>query len=338
MPNPQSVEKQPFAFEPPAGGDITFRSKDGIAFSVHSIILGLVSPVFSDMTTVGKKSGETIDLDDDAESISILLAFVYPSSIWPTIDSVDMLEKCLQIAQKYNIEKIPQALDRDLSLNSSLINSWHSDPLRIFRLAVNHGLRKTQTLAAKAIAPNHIDLRQPSEVVKVAQEYPNAAHVVGLVGAQTIRVVILADILLELHDDLLPKTNLVPGANQKKDFTDAEGGTLMMCNRCIARSSHFWSVNTRPTEYIPSWLHGWTREAYRALSDKPLEHCGFLFTLDALIGLEDYLDVCEGCIEAAKHASFHSFGRPGEVFESWASDVKHLIMRELKKLDPLYSL
>ncbi|KAG9110204.1 hypothetical protein FRC07_008221, partial [Ceratobasidium sp. 392] len=231
MANDQGAKKSVVAFDPPSGGDISLRSKDGSVFCVHSVILGLVSSVFSDMFSIGKSSGEVIELDDDSESISLMLAFIYPSGIWPTIKSIDILEKCLEIARKYNIEKIPQALDRDLALseaNTGLIR-YYEDPLRVFRLAVTFGLRKCQTLAAKAITPNHIDLRKPAEIVKVAQEHSNMAHVIGLVSVQTMRTKILTDVLFNFEGDFLPTTYAVVNpAGKHPKYTDADDGGLMM--------------------------------------------------------------------------------------------------------------
>ncbi|KAG8739417.1 hypothetical protein FRC12_016333 [Ceratobasidium sp. 428] len=163
----QQVANRPaFVFDPPAGGDIILRTADDTVFCVHSVILGLVSSVFADMFSIGRSSGEEIRLDDDSESIALMLAFVYPSSITPIIDKIDLLEKCLIISQKYNVQKITQTLDRDLSRSEPQTRFIRSGdhPLQIFRLSMTYGLPECKLIAAKAVMPRHIDFFKPEEI------------------------------------------------------------------------------------------------------------------------------------------------------------------------------
>ncbi|KAG8708304.1 hypothetical protein FRC09_001331 [Ceratobasidium sp. 395] len=339
--NPREKAEDPaFVFEPPPGGDVSLRSVDGSVFCVHSIILGLVSPVFSDMFSLGRSSGEAIDLSDDSESVSLLLAFVYPSSVTPTINKLGTLEKCLLIAQKYNVEKIIQTLDRDLSLSEAKTGLIRrSNPLQAFRIAVTYGLRECQTLAAQAIMPRHISLLNPKEIVNFAQEYPTAAHAIGLVSTQLLRAKILSEVLFCFHSEFLPRTSMIVDPGQTSDFLNEGGGELLMCDGCISRTNDFWTCQDRPIEYVPSWIHGWSRVAYEELVDRPLDECPHLFDVSFMSSLtEDCMDVCEDCIHAATNAKSYYAGRPGEVFEDWASGVRALLRRELTQLDCLYSL
>ncbi|KAG8765921.1 hypothetical protein FRC12_007191 [Ceratobasidium sp. 428] len=347
MASRQNDERLDFIFDPPTGGDVLLRSKDERTFCVHSVILGLASSVFLDMFSIGRPSGEAIQLDDDSESISLLLAFIYPSSIWPTIRDIDTLEKCLVIGQKYNIEKIPQALDRDLSqlseANIGSIISQCRDPLRIFRLTVTYGLRNCQTLAAKAITSGHIDLLDPAKIVKVAEEYPHMAHVIGLVSVQAVRTKILADVLFKFSDrpDVFLPTAWKPlkRASKNQCFTDTRGSGLMMCDKCVSYSPEFQSPNVDEVYYFPSWVNAWSRAAYTELCLAPLDQCERLFELSSLGWfVRQEPGVCDECIDAAIEASSDEYERPGEVYENWASNIKAILKRELEQLDVLYSL
>ncbi|KAG8745676.1 hypothetical protein FRC10_007373 [Ceratobasidium sp. 414] len=325
MSNRQGAKGPAFVFGPPPGGDVSLRSTDGSVFCVHSVILGLVSSVFADMFSIGRPSGEEIQLDDDSESISLVLAIIYPSSVTPIIDKIDTLEKCLKIAQKYNIETITQTLDRDLSRSEAqtrLIRS--NDPL---------------PLASKAIMPRDIDFGEPAEIVKAAQEYPASAHVVGLVSAQILRAKILAEVFFTFEDDFLPETYVVAKYRQESEFIDGNGGGLMICDNCAARLSDLRSSGSRPLAYIPSWLYGWSRHAYDMLVAMPLDECKYLFEPSVLTTwVKDHMDACADCVEAAIEARTYFGGTPGEVFENWASKVRRILGKILEELDCLYSL
>ncbi|KAG9119135.1 hypothetical protein FRC07_006001 [Ceratobasidium sp. 392] len=340
MSNGQVNDRPAFAFEPPPGGGVSLRSSDGSVFCVHSVILGLVSSVFADMFSIGRASEEEIRLDDDSESISLMLAFVYPSSMTPTIDRIDLLEKCLKISQKYNVQKIIQTLDRDLSRSepqTRLIRS--GDPLRIFRLAMTYGLPSCRVLAAKAVMPRHVNLQEPEGIVKVAQEHPASAHVIGMVGAQLLRSKIVADIVFEFEEGFLPETYVKAKYGQESDFINSEGGGLMMCDGCAAQLEDLWNIEERPLAYAPNWIYGWARYAYAELGCKPLDECKELFNPASFVfWCKDYIDVCEDCVDATIEARDYSSGPPGQVFANWASQVRRLFEKELGALDCLYSL
>ncbi|KAG8704613.1 hypothetical protein FRC08_002136, partial [Ceratobasidium sp. 394] len=279
-------------------------------------------------------------LDDDSESISLLLAFVYPSSVTPTVDKFNILEKCLVIAQKYNVEKIPRTLDRDLSLSEAKTGLIRrNDPLLVFRLAVTYGLRECQTLAARAILPRHVDFLQPEEIVKAAQEHPTAAHMIGLISVQTLRVKILSDCLFTFKGNILPRTFFVVKAGQTSAFIDSEGGELMICDACASRADDFLFPQERPVRYAPSWIYHWARLAYMELIRRSLDECSHIFHMEFLDNyFEDSIDACQDCVQAAMNARHHYDGRTGDVFESWASGVRAILREELEVLDGLYSL
>ncbi|KAG8708302.1 hypothetical protein FRC09_001329 [Ceratobasidium sp. 395] len=340
MPRQQVANRPAFVFDPPAGGDVTLRSADDSVFCVHSVILGLVSSVFADMLSIGRPSGEEIQLDDDSESIALMLAFVYPCSMIPTIDEINLLEKCLKISQKYNVEKIIQTLDHDLSrLEPQTRFIRDNNPLHIYRLAMTYGLTKCKVIAAKIITPRHINFCEPTEIVKAAQEYPVSAHLVGMISAQTLRFKILADVLFNFKGDFLPRTCLRAEFGQKSDFTDDEGAEIMMCDACASQLDILRDDGDHALAYVPSWLYGWSRYAYTVLSTQSMDERQEVFEPETLVvWIKDHIDVCEGCVQAATEARAYPNGPPGEVFKEWASEVRDLLKKRLGELDCLYSL
>ncbi|KAG8733928.1 hypothetical protein FRC12_018697 [Ceratobasidium sp. 428] len=330
MSSRQNAERLDFIFDPPAGGDILLRSRDGRTFCVHSVTLGLASSVFSDMFSIGKPCGEAIQLDDDSESISLMLAFIYPPIISPNIKDFDIIEKCLVIGRKYHVEKIPQALDRDLSklsgANTELTIGQCRDPLRIFRFAATYGLRNCQTLAAKAITPGVINLLRPAEIVKVAEECPHMAHVIGLLGN-------------DFHDFLPTAWKPLKLASNNLSLTDDRGSGLMMCDQCVSQSPELQSEGADEIYYFPSWVHAWSRAAYTKLCVTPLDECDHLFELSSFSWLvREEPGVCDECVDAAIEASCDEREPSGQVYENWASNIKAILSRELAQLDVLYSL
>lgn len=321
--NQSHLKTAPFAFEPPVGGDISLRSNDGIVFCVHSIILGLASSVFSDMISVGTNSGGIVDLGDDSEALALMFAFIYPSSV-PTISTFELLDKSLQIAQKYHVEGMLKSLDQIMSqsFNNTLLRN---NPVRMFHLSAAYGLRESQTLAAKSIGSGHCDLRSPDEIVKLAAQYPNAAHLIGLVGIQSARADILFHVLFDYqHAAILPNWSTY----------DAEG-TLMMCAKCWGKTGRLLNDDEDLRSYTPSWLFIWARNAYEELNRFPSIDSPELFSVSSLVGMElDEYETCHDCVDIARQIGYPE----GSVFNGWAEKVKNTIKTELRALDCLYTL
>jgi hypothetical protein len=318
----RSSEKAPFTFEPPSGGDLALRSFDGVVFHVHSVLLGLASTFFSDMLSIGTKSSDIIDVGDDSETLSLMLAFIYPSGV-PTINTWELLEKSLQVAQKYQVGSMITILDQTLSqeFNNSLIRD---NPLRMFHLSSSCGLRASQTASARRITTNHCDFRSPQEIVKLAKQNPSAAHLISLVGVQSARAKILFDVLLDLENvGLLPPLS--------PDEYEA-GANIMMCEDC-AKSAGI--VITEDSYYTPSWLHEWARHAFYTLNRSPLADCNELFKPSILRLFSERSEACDRCIDIACQAGATI---PASAFADWASDVRNYLDRELRSLDCLYEL
>ncbi|KAF8759709.1 Broad-Complex, Tramtrack and Bric a brac [Rhizoctonia solani] len=185
-------------FNPPTGGDICLRSKDGIEFQAHTVLLGLASSVFRDMFLVGTRREEAIDLTEDATTISIMLEFIYPNRQAPLVTSFETLDNCLRISQKYDLQSMIQTLDTQLSINTTPQSLVHSDPLRAYQLALTFDLPKTKVMAAPLITTAKADLCEPSRLSRVVQSHPSAS-LIRLIGIQGTRAKILADVLFGFY-------------------------------------------------------------------------------------------------------------------------------------------
>ncbi|KAG9080453.1 hypothetical protein FRC06_006562 [Ceratobasidium sp. 370] len=181
-PNQNTPQTQTFSFQPPAGGDVSLRSSDGTIFVAHSLLLSLASKVFSDMFASTTKS-DVVELAEDAEAISLMLAFIYPV-VRPPVDTISLLEKAMLVAHKYEIEVLAKTLEQTCNQRRTLICS---NPARVFRFAADYGFRETQTLAAMLIGSGKFDLLEIDGLLQFSKEFPGSAHIIGAVGAQGAR-------------------------------------------------------------------------------------------------------------------------------------------------------
>lgn len=303
---------KPFTFKPPTGGDIVIKSSDAVTFRVHSSLLGLASSVFSNMLASASKRN-TIELAEDAESISLMLSFIYPSSL-TTAYSFETLEKSLKMADKYDIAGMVKTLDFTISHSCKDQNLAHRDPVRVFKLAIRHGLRETQTLAASLIEPKHCDFHNPKQLKVFAAQFPGSAHLVGLVGAQGARLQKICEILFDYSSD---DSCILPELDKKYKYKSEH----MMCRTCLS--------NQRQSSrcYLPSWLSDWCWLAFKKLSAKSLEECQDIFRASILKNMRFSVGTCMSCVKAARTA------REGRVFEEWAADIKSCLEDELDDLD-----
>lgn len=291
---------EPFTFEPPSGGDLLIKSSDGHEFRAHSALLALASSVFSGMFSATFKPGVT-ELAEDAESISLMLSFIYPSS-FTTISSFEALEKSLRMADKYDIPGILKALDYTVSNCPSHKNLAHRNPVRVFKLSSQYGLRETRTLAASLIKPDHYDFHDPKQLKEFAAQFPGSSHLIGLVGAQGARLKIICEALFN-YDPI--DSCILPDLDSKSKNKDE----LLMCKPCL--------LARKPTGgyYFPSWLPDWSWLAFKRLSVDPLEDCQDLFSVSVLNTMNFTDGACKNCINAARTAT------GGRVFEKWAEDI-----------------
>lgn len=311
-PNATEPPPAPFTFQPPAGGDTSLKSCDGTTFRVHSVLLGLASTVFADMFTETTKA-KAVELEEDAESISLMLAFTYPVAS-PSVTSVDLLEKAMKVAQKYKVERIIKFIEENVHIRSDLVLS---NPLRVFHAAVSHNFPTIQALSAKILRPNHCDLLTVDGLLQLAQLFPAASPVIGLVGAQGARIKILDKVLLnqpQVHD-LYPQFDPAHRTN-KGAYT-----YYMICNTCWSGANRSYGVH-----YVPGWFGPWTRQLYNVLLQKPVHQCDEYFSTISLVGGGG----CSSCVTQTLAQRFQ--------FDKWAQGVKEVVEKELAALDALYSL
>lgn len=319
--DPFAPSRAPYVFEPPPGGDILLRTADDKLFCLHSVILGLASSVFSDMFAVGTESKEVINLADDSESLSLMLGFTYPSVVFPIIDTFGLLEKSLTIAQKYHVTPMIQRIDRSISHESFYKHFIQTDPLHLFKLCAAHGLRETQTAAARLVRAGPYDLLYPDSIIKFAKRYPSASHIIGMLGAQLIRVSTLRQALLGVDKDSFTRVRV-----DKVEFE------WMICDSC--RGKHITDEDI-PFSYYPGWLRAWSVFAFDILSTRSWDDSSFLFTAGVLERLptpNPNEEFCEACVEVARNA------RGGRTFEAWAAEVEGHLDLKLRQLEDLYVL
>ncbi|KAL5637139.1 hypothetical protein ACGC1H_000953 [Rhizoctonia solani] len=309
-------------FNPPPGGDICLRSKDGIEFQAHTVLLGLASSVFRDMFLVGTRREDAIDLAEDATTISIMLEFIYPNKQVPLVTSFDTLDSCLRISQKYDLQSMAQTLDTQLSINNTSQSLVHSDPLRAYQLALTFSLPKTKIMAAPLITTSKADLCDPSRLSRVVQSHPSDS-LIRLIGIQGTRAKILADVLFGFY-----KRPMLP--THEHFFYDLScepcRGWLDKCESNEARTGLY-------THHPPSWLLSWASLVYQTLLATPIEQCDDLFHVTILERLEGATTACQDCL-----SDFWTYREQRPKFDQWANNVKTTLKERLACLDSLYAL
>ncbi|KAG8734464.1 hypothetical protein FRC11_009993 [Ceratobasidium sp. 423] len=296
----------PFAFQPPAGGDVILKSCEGTVFNAHSVLLSLASTVFAGMFA-SASTADPIDLAEDAETISLMLAFIYPVTP-PLIATVDRLEKVMHFSQKYDIAKMIEFVEGGVLPESELI---HSDPVRLFRASVKYGFPAIKSLAVKAFRPKHCDVLSPSGLVKLARYFPEASSVIGLIGAQIVRTHIVPKIVTKVFGSMRPRF-------EKAHKSSSDNHLLYMsCRAC-------WDeFRTRSRdEYTPGWWSAWLDLVERELINEPMHKCEPLFRVTCLSGLLGRVN--RGCTCIAQTLTKHT------MFEELAQGIKKYVEKELK--------
>ncbi|CEL52452.1 hypothetical protein RSOLAG1IB_00993 [Rhizoctonia solani AG-1 IB] len=308
----ETTKAHAFAFQPPAGGDLVLKSSDGTTFNVHSVILAMASTVFADMFA-GASNPDPVELSEDAESISLMLASIYPIAP-PRITTMVHLEKIMEVSQKYDIQRMIKLVEDAVVLGSELLAL---DPMRIFYLSVTHKFSTIQALAAESFRPKNGNLLTTDGLLQLVRYFPHAASAVGLVGAQGARIKILDRVLVQSPQEC--------GCYQLSVLGDISnsGARLPVC------SSHPSSKKLGiilPS--VPDYCILWLKQLRDELLEKPMHECDGLFRAASLANLG--AQKCVNCITMA-------IGRK-DVFEEWALNVKVIVQSELKALDVLYSL
>ncbi|KAL5636147.1 hypothetical protein ACGC1H_004837 [Rhizoctonia solani] len=310
-----STDTAPFAFQPPVGGDIVLKSCEGTIFNAHSVLLGLASTVFAGMFD-GASKADTVELAEDAETISLMLAFIYPVTP-PPVTSVGQLEKIMLFSQKYDISKMIDYVEKTIRPESELV---HSDPIRLFRASIKYGFPTIKSLSARAFYPKHCNVLTATGFVKLAQKFPEASSVIGLIGVQVVRSHTMPAILLGVSGSMIPRCSQ-SHASGSEDYI-----SYMVCRNCWVKSHP-----TGSTRYTPGWFWNWTNMVQSRLIDEPMDKCEDLFSIVCFTDVSKWSFV--GCLECVTRTLTKR-----SMFEEWAQGVKRYIEGELKALDVLYTL
>ncbi|KAG9078170.1 hypothetical protein FS749_009858 [Ceratobasidium sp. UAMH 11750] len=310
-----TVSSEPFSYHPPPGGDTSLKSADGVVFLVHSVLLGMASSVFTDMFSTATQR-DLIELSDDAESVSLMLRFIYPPTFLDDLP-LALLEKSLRIAQKYDVGGIITSVDHLIMFHPSNENGpIRSDPIRTFCLAATYGLPNTQKAAAEALRPEHFRFEDPDEIMPFVETFPSAASPIGLLGAHCVRAQALSDLLFgKRMENYLP---FVLGGQHHKD--------TIMCFECFKRVEHEFEIGC---SYEPVWIAYWAIMAFDSLMTEPYDACADLFHPSALDRIASKPGLCLDCIRATRNADDgHAFLRRAKKMEAQVKrifdDVEHL--------------
>ncbi|KAG8703642.1 hypothetical protein FRC08_002708 [Ceratobasidium sp. 394] len=304
-----SADQAPsFSFQPPAGGDVWLKASDGTIFIAHSMFLAFSSKVFSDMFASATKA-DVVELAEDAETVSLMLAFIYPA-VRPPINTIPLLEKAVLTAHKYEIEFLAKSLEQIVVQQRALVRQ---DPLRVFRLATDCGLHELQAFSAELMTPYHCDMTTVNGLTRLAKEYPESSRIIGLVGAQGARA--------RVFDTISPEnsTTLWPAAQAMNSWPN------MICNSCWKGSGN--QVGSR---YRPGWLSMWFERLRSALTNKLWDECDSYFELSRVTVLRGTTSCCAACVD-------NTCTKVG-LFGEWAKDARLHLQEKLAELDVLYTL
>ncbi|KAB5596370.1 hypothetical protein CTheo_7 [Ceratobasidium theobromae] len=294
----------------PQGGDLTLRSSDSVEFRVHSIFMSVASSVFNDMLTVGSGSASdsTVQLNEDAETISLMLQNIYPITS-PAITTFELLEKAIQAAQKYDLHRLRDNVDRELCLGTQnpLIKQ---DPLRACILCDTYGLSRARDVNARAV-DSSVNLRCAEGLLDLSKRLPGSALAIRLVGVQCVKASILVDVLFRFQEE--------PMAAYPE----------MMCQSCQPRTSSSYG---RGGEAVVYWKHKWSLAVYRRILEAgPNTLTTQLNTIIQLPPkrLLSGTSVCSGCLSVIAR---------DDAYSRWANGIKAELVRRLssEELTSLY--
>ncbi|KZT04848.1 uncharacterized protein LAESUDRAFT_727717 [Laetiporus sulphureus 93-53] len=119
---------------------IIIKSSDGVQFCVNTFILGLVSPLFRDASTLPPPAGpenthsdlQILDATEDSQTLERLLCLIYPGES-PIFTSIAEVGPVLKAAAKYQIVHIVAQLRRGLTV--------FDDALRLYAIACSPELQ-----------------------------------------------------------------------------------------------------------------------------------------------------------------------------------------------------
>ncbi|QRW00828.1 The BTB (BR-C, ttk and bab)/POZ (Pox virus and Zinc finger) domain [Ceratobasidium sp. AG-Ba] len=316
---PQAIT---FSYQPPPGGDITLKSADGIVFIAHSLLLTMASSVFANMISTANL-GDTVELSDDAVSISLMLRFIYPPTFMDDLHR-DLLEKSLAIAQKYDIAGIITSVDHLMYDPSNQGSPLKSDPIYTFCMASTFDLPKTKKAALDALQPGHFSFTEAKQILPLAQTFPRAASAIGLLGSHCARTQQLTQLLLgEERIWIFPHVDYMAPQHDRP-----------MCEKCVDEILEDLEMHVIENMGTcePTWLGYWSIIALHDLTTRPLDQCAHLFSWHILEEIKKKPGVCQECVQVARDVD------GGLGFVEWAKRVKARIEKIHKSVDALYNI
>ncbi|CAE7229446.1 unnamed protein product [Rhizoctonia solani] len=231
------------------GGDLTLRSTDGIEFNVHSILLSLASPVFSELLQMGGKN-QVIQFSENAEALALMLKFVYPTST-PVVPSMDVLNVGIRVAIKYQLNSMKTRLREQLVLVDSPV-SIYSNPLGALYVASTHGFTAEAQLAA-GLASKQYDFGKGEDFGTILDAAPilSMTTLVKFAGIPLAKTRVLMDVLF--HFERSPMT-----LYGNSDLINA-----LLCRHCkgIYRRAKRQSA--------PEWQSRWAHWIFEQVKDRP---------------------------------------------------------------------
>ena len=147
-------------------GDVVLRVGPDHTFRVHKLVLSLVSPVFKDLfwnarpdqpDDVQEGSIPVVPIADPPESVDLLLRFIYPGAVPPTVTDPAVLSALLTIADKYGVQTISSIVKERLADEGVL----EKDPFGVYIVARRWGFADEAKGAARRLTLTEI-MKSPS--------------------------------------------------------------------------------------------------------------------------------------------------------------------------------
>ncbi|KAG8690062.1 hypothetical protein FRC11_014084 [Ceratobasidium sp. 423] len=236
------------------GGDLAIQSTDGVNFSVHSILLSLASPVFSELLKTGNRD-EIIRFSENSEVLALMLNFIYPRPT-PTIPTMDLLNHAMRVANKYQLESMKTRLREQLVLVDSPV-SVYSNAFGALCIASSYGFTAEAELAAD-LASKQCDFGKIEDLKKLIEATPGpaTASLVKLTGIPLIKTRVLVDVLFHFERPPMSLNNNIEA---------------FICQNC--RGSFRGYSRQSPPEWQARWAH-WI---YEKIKDRPISEWKEIF-------------------------------------------------------------
>lgn len=279
--------------------------------------------MFQGLSVVGTNK-DAVGISETAETLSLMLRFIYPNSRPPTVTCFDVLLRCLQVAQKYDIESMIDTIDEQLSTITTPQSLIHHSPFRVHQLALQFNLPKAKVAAASLVFISEVDCCEPKNLQHRAELYPPAS-LVRITAIQGTRARILADVLFRFYE---------PPVAAPPDHPDLF--YVMSCDTCqkwLRKCQRSEARQGLYTQNPPSWLLAWSTLVYETLLAAPLDKCDYLFNAFVLDRFKGASNVSQDCL-----GDFWSLHYQRESFDLWASEVRDVLEWRLDNVRHLYAL